>query len=555
VRTGKPGPKAPPTLTELPYLGEKWTAPSERVINFFRYHLTHVKGELAGQPLVLADWQVQDIVKPLFDTRTPDLMRQIRTCYVEVPRKNAKSTLGAGLALYLLFADDEPGAEIVSAAADREQAAIVFDIAKSMVEASPVLKAMAKIYRREIVVPSRTGESVYKVISSEAYSKHGFNLHGAIIDEVHAHQDGGELYGVLTKGMGSRRQPVTFAITTAGHDRKETSLCWQLHQRALRVKAGLTVDPSFLGVVYAAPDEADWTDRKVWAMANPGLGVTVKEAFLEQECRRAQDMPTYENEFRQYHLDQWTESVKAWLQMSKWDRGGKKPVDREALKGRRCFGGLDMATNTDLAALVLVFPDDDTAQDLEKLVLTREHGGGSPGMSVLVHAWCPQDGIRRRAQKDHAPYDAWARDGYLEATEGDAVDQETIRERILEYAAEFQIVELGYDDWNMGYLGPKLLADGLNLHPIRQTFKALSGATKMLERLVLKGLIRHGGHPVLRWCIANTVVAKDGPENVKPSKEKSPERIDLTVALVMALDCASRVEGPSVYETRGVLAL
>jgi phage terminase large subunit-like protein len=532
----KPGPKAPPTQKELPFLGPTdW--PHERVVNFFRYHLTHVKGELAGQPLMLAPWQKQDIVKPLFDTRTLDGMRTIRTCYVEVPRKNGKSSLGAGLALYLLFADDEPGAEIVSAAADRDQAAIVFDIAKSMVEASPILSAMAKIYRREIVVPSPTGESVYRVISSEAYSKHGYNLHAAIIDEVHAHQDGGELYGVLTKGMGSRRQPVTFAITTAGHDRKETSLCWQLHQRALRVKAGLAVDPSFLGVVYAAPNEADWTDRKMWALANPGLGVTVKESFLEQECRRAQDMPAYENEFRQYHLDQWTESVKAWLPMAKWDRGAK-PVSRAALKGRPCNGGLDMATNTDLAALVLVFPDPDGVQ-----------------YDVLVQAWCPQDGIRRRAQKDHAPYDVWAREGYLEATEGDAVDQETIRERILEYAAEFQLVELGYDDWNMGYLGPKLLAEGVNMRPIRQTFKALSGATKLLERLVLKRGLRHGGHPVLRWCIANTVVAKDGPENIKPSKEKSPERIDLTVALVMALDCVVRSQGPSVYETRGVLVL
>jgi phage terminase large subunit-like protein len=535
----KPGPKAPPTLTELPYLGEKWTRPSERVTNFFRYHLTHVKGELAGQPLILADWQVQDIVKPLFDTRNADLMRTIRTCYVEVPRKNAKSTIGAGLALYLLFADDEPGAEIVSAAADRDQAAIVFDIAKSMVGASPILSAMAKIYRREIVVPAPTGESVYRVISSEAYSKHGYNLHGAIIDEVHAHQDGGELYGVLTKGMGSRRQPVTFAITTAGHDRTETSLCWQLHQRALRVKAGLAIDPSFLGVVYAAPEEADWTDRRVWAIANPGLGLTVKEAFLEQECLRAQDMPAYENEFRQYHLDQWTESIKSWLPLSKWDRG-RTPVDREALRGRRCFAGLDMATNTDLAALVLAFPDDETT---------------AATYDILVHAWCPTDGIRRRAQKDHAPYDVWAREGFLEPTEGDAVDQETIRERILEYAAEFQIVELGYDDWNMGYLGPKLLADGINMRPIRQTFKALSGATKLLERCVLKRALRHGGHPVLRWCIANTVIAKDGPENIKPSKEKSPERIDLTVALVMALDCASRSQGPSAYEARGVLVL
>ena len=186
---------------------------------------------------------------------------------------------------------------------------------------------------------------------------------------------------------------------------------------------------------------------------------------------------------------------------------------------------------------MLVFPDD---------------GGG---FDVLVHAWCPEAGIRRRSSRDHAPYDAWVRQGHLEATEGDAVDQEMIRARILEYAAEFDIAELGYDDWNMGYLGPKLLADGVNLKPIRQTFKALSGATKHLERLVLKKALRHGGQPVLRWCIANTVVMKDGPENVKPSKEKSPERIDLTVALVMALECAGTDEGPSVYASRGVVAL
>src|SRR4030095_5830523 len=174
---------------------------------------------------------------------------------------------------------------------------------------------------------------------------------------------------------------------------------------------------------------------------------------------------------------------------------------------------------------------------------------------VLVHAWCPADGIRRRAQRDHAPYDAWARQGFLEATEGDAVDQELIRERILEYAAEFDIREIGFDDWNMGYLGPKLLADGVNLKPIRQTFKALSGATKHLERCVLRGTLRHGGQPVLRWCIANTVVMKDGPENIKPSKEKSTERIDLTVALVMALEGAGTARGPSVDEQRGVVAL
>ena len=219
------GPKLAPARTTLPPR-KPLKSQADEVTRFFRTRLTHVKGELAGRPLILSPWQVRDIVTPLFNRRNPDGTRQIRTCYVEVPRKNSKSTFAAGLALYLLYEDNEPGAEIVSAASDREQAAIVFDIARGMVEASPVLSSVTQIYRRELVVPAtdaRPWESRYKVISSEAYSKHGMNLHGAIIDEVHAHQDGGELWSVLTKGMASRRQPVTFAITTAGYDRTEAS--------------------------------------------------------------------------------------------------------------------------------------------------------------------------------------------------------------------------------------------------------------------------------------------------------------------------------------------
>ncbi len=518
----KPGRKPTPLLG-----GELYIPPDlvggDRVVYFFERYLTHVKGELAGTPLALARWQKRDILQPLFSVRK-DGLRKYRTCYVEIPRKNSKSTIGSGIALYMLLADGEPGAEIVSAASDRDQARIVFDIARSMVEASAELKRLCTIYRYEIVVPA-TG-SRYRAISSEAYSKHGMNLHAAIIDEVHAHQDGGELWSVLTKGMGSRRQPLTFAITTAGYDRTETSLCWSLHEHTQRQHAGLLDDPTFLGVIYAAPPEADWKDPKVWAKANPGLGSSVKREYLAQECRRAQDMPVYENEFRRYHLNQWTESARAWVPMEAWDRG-QAPVDLEALRGRVCYGGLDMATNTDLAALVLVFPQE------------------ASGYDVLAYAWCPRIGVKRRAQHDHAPYDVWAREGHLAVTEGDAVDQEAVREKILELQARYDIQELGYDEWNMGYLGPKLQADGLTLVPIRQTFKALSGATKHLERAILTGGIRHGGHPVLRWCLANTVVDTDGPENVKPSKKHSTERIDLTVALVMALDRAMRNAHPA----------
>jgi phage terminase large subunit-like protein len=518
----KPGRKPPVLLGGELYLPPDLVG-GDRVVYFFERYLTHVKGELAGTPLALDPWQKRDILLPLFSVRK-DGLRKYRTCYVEVPRKNTKSTLGSGIALYMLLADHEPGAEIVSAAADRDQARIVFDIARSMVEASEELKRLCTIYRYEIVVPA-TG-SRYRAISAEAYSKHGMNLHAAIIDEVHAHPNR-ELYDVLSMSMGSRRQPLTFAITTAGYDRTETSLCWALHEHALRVRAGLKVDPSFLGVIYAAPEGADWKDPAVWALANPGLGTSIKREYLEQECRRAQDMPVYQNEFRRFHLNQWTASDREWVPMDTWDCGNA-PLDLEALKGRPCYGGLDMSTNTDLSALVLVFPQPEGV-----------------GYDVLAYAWCPETGIRRRSQRDHAPYDLWARDRHLLVTAGDAVDQEAIRQKILELRALYDIREIGYDDWNMGYLAPKLMADGLTLVPLRQTFKALSGATKHLERCVLKGELRHGGHPVLRWCIANTVVDTDGPENVKPSKKRSPERIDLTVALVMALERVLRNDQPA----------
>lgn len=526
----KRGPKALPSRSKLPTL--KPVSPAEDVIRFFRTRLTHVKGELAGRRLKLAPWQCRDIITPLFDTKREDGLRQYRTCYVEIPRKNTKSTLAAGLALYLLYADGEPGAEIISAAADRQQAAIVFDIAKSMVEASPKLRDMAVIYRREIVIPS-TG-SVYRVISSEAYSKHGMNLHGAMVDELHAHESR-ELLDVLQTSMGARRQPLLFIITTAGHDRQ--SVCWEFHQHAERVKQGTLIDPSFLPVLYGAPVEADWSDPAVWAAANPGLGMSLKRDYLEQECRRAQEMPGYQNQFRRWHLNQWTESATVWLPMDWWDRGAVA-VDREALRGRRCYAGLDLSTTTDLSALVLVFPDEEGGYD------------------ILPFAWCPRDNILKRSRADRVPYEAWARDGYLEATEGNVVDYDVIRERLKALAILYDIREIAYDRWGATQLVTQLQDDGATVVPVGQGYQSLSAPSKELEKLVRGAALRHGGHPVLRWCVANAMIEQDPAGNIKPSKRKSTERIDLLVALVMALDRASRSGGgASIYETRGVLAL
>jgi phage terminase large subunit-like protein len=524
----KRGPKAPPTATVLPPLTAG--TPSGRFQEFCARHLRHVKGEWAGQPILLAPWQREDIIEPLFNTVRPDGLRRYRTCYVEIPRKQGKSTLASALALFLLYADGEPGADIVSAAADRAQAAIVFDAARQMVEADPVLSALTQVYRRELVVPS-TGSS-YKVISSEAYSKHGLHLSAAIVDELHAHESR-DLLDVLQTSTGARRQPLMFIITTAGFDR--TSVCWQEHEHAEKVRAGVIDDPTYLPVVYGATTDDDWTSAETWARANPSLGTTIKQDYLEQECRRAKELPAYENAFKRLHLNIWTENETRWLPMDKWD-ACRAAVDPEALRGRRCFIGVDLSSTKDLSALVAIFPDDEGGYD------------------VLADFWLPQHMLTDRVKR-HGVFNAWASSGHLQLTEGNVIDHGVIERRIREYGERYQVERIGIDPWNATQMLAKLQADGLPAMPIAQTLGSLTAATKALEAIVLEGHLRHGGHPILRWCAANVTVEQDHNENIKPSKKKSSERIDGVSALVNALAVALPVVSlNSVYEGRGVLA-
>ncbi|HZP39793.1 MAG TPA: terminase TerL endonuclease subunit [Methylomirabilota bacterium] len=519
----KRGPKAQPTATRLPRLRAK--TPAARLQEFARRHLRHTKGEWAGQPIRFADWQRRDIVAPLFDVRRPDGTRQYRTAYVEIPRKNGKSTLASALALYLLYADGEPGADIVSAAADRQQAAIVFDAARAMVEADPGLRALTLIYRRELVVPS-TG-SRYQVISSEAYSKHGLNLSAAIVDELHAHESR-ELLDVLATSMGARRQPLMFVITTAGYDR--TSVCWQLHEHAVKVRDGVIRDESFLPVLYGASLEDDWTDPATWAKANPGLGTTIRRDYLEQECRRAREMPAYENAFKRLHLNIWTEAETRWLPMERWDACGA-PVDPSALRGRPCFVGVDLSATRDLSALVAIFPDQ------------------AGGYDVLADFWLPAAMLPDRAKR-HGVFDVWARAGVLRVTEGNVVDHDAIERRIRELGALYRVEAVGIDPWNATQMLARLQADALPAVPVQQTIGTLTAATKALEALVLQGRLRHGGHPILRWCASHVTVEVDHNENVRPSKKKSTERIDGIAALVNALTVALPATVGSVYDER-----
>ena len=504
---------------------------AERAVDFFSRFLHHIKGEWAGQPLKLSPWQADEVIRPLFGWRRPDGTRRYRMAYIEVPRKQGKSTLAAGIGLYLTFADGEPGAEIYSAASDREQAAIVFDLARQMVEQSPQLLARSETYRRSIVVPATAG--AYKVLSAEAYSKHGLNAHGIIFDELHA-QPSRDLWDVLTTSTGARRQPLVVAITTAGWDRN--SICWEQHEYAERVRDGIIEDPAFLPVLYNA-EGLDWQSPEAWAKACPSLGVTVQPEFLAAECKRAQETPGYQNTFRRLYLNEWTQQADRWLDMATWDEcvGSESP---DTLRGKRCFAGLDLSSTTDVSSFVLAFPS-----------------GGD--VDVLAWHWIPEESSERRAEKDRVPFPVWIREGNVEATEGNVVDYDVLRERINALGEVYDIQEIAIDRWNSTQLQTQLIGDGFTVVPFGQGYASMSAPSKELEKLVVGRSLRHGGNPVLRWMASNVAIETDAAGNVKPSKGKSRERIDGIVALCMALGrmISHGDDETSIYEDQELTVL
>jgi phage terminase large subunit-like protein len=507
------------------------TDPGQRAVDFFERMLVHTKGKWAGAPFALESWQRDGIIRPLFGSLREDGTRQYRTAFVALPRKNGKSEIVAGVGLKLLFADGEPGAEIYSAAADKDQASIVFNVAWDMVEANPALRKRSKRYRAKVIEVPSTG-SVYRAISADAFSKHGFNAHGILFDEVHT-QPTRELWDVLTTSTGARTQPLVFGITTAGYDQQ--SICFELWDYAAKVLSGVIEDPTFFAYIRSAPKDADWRDERVWKASNPALGVFRSIEEMREMAKRAEHTPALQNTFRRLYLNQWTSQETRWLDLSAWDDTAGLVVDLK-LEGRRCYAGLDLASTTDIAALELVFPMDDGT------------------FEVLSHFWIPGDNIQERVRRDRVPYDAWVSQGLITATEGNVIDYGAIREKIRALGTRFDIREIGFDRWGATQLSQDLAGDGFTVVPIGQGFSSMSAPTKELLNLVLSKRLRHGGSPVLRWMADNMVVRTDPAGNLKPDKQKSREKIDGMVALVMGIDRATR-NVPSRYERGELLVL
>jgi phage terminase large subunit-like protein len=512
------------------YFDERAATVAER---FFDRMLVHIEGPMAGRPFVLEPWQ-RAIVREVFGRKAGGL-RQYRKLYLEVPRGNGKSTFAAGLALYLLAVDGEQSAKVYSAAADRGQAGIVFETAEKMVQASPYLAKHIRAYRNKTMEYGASG-SRYIVLSSDAYTKHGLNPSGIVFDELHA-QPNRELYDVLNTAMGKRAQPLMIMITTAGYDRN--SICWEQHEYALKVANGVIDDPTYLAAVFAAESEDDWTNPATWRKANPNYGVSVREGFLAQECRVALESPAYQNTFRRLYLNQWTQQENRWIDMAAWDACDGALPD---LAGRPCWAGLDLASTTDIAALVLAF---------------APQAEGEP-VHLLPFFWIPAESMVERERRDRVPYSTWVRQGLVEATPGNVIDYGYIRQRINELAERYDVREVAYDPWNATQLSVELVGDGINMVEMRQGFASLSGPSKELLRLVLSQGVAHGGNAVLRWMADNVSARQDPAGNVKPDKAKSSGRIDGIVAAVMAIGRANLANpnaGRSVYEERDVREL
>ena len=500
--------------------------------------LCHTKGTWAGKEFKLLPWQEQ-IVRDIFGILKPNGYRQFNFAYAEIPKKNGKSELAAAVALLLTCADNEERAEVYGCAADRQQASIVFEVAADMIRMCPSLSKRCRILsatKRIVYVPTN---SFYQVLSAEAYSKHGFNIHGVVFDELHT-QPNRKLFDVMTKGSGdARMQPLFFLITTAGTDTK--SICYETHQKALDLLEGRKTDPTFYPVIYGADDDDDWTDPKVWKKANPSLGTTIGMDKVKAACVSAMENPAEENAFRQLRLNQWVKQVIRWMPMEKWD-ACRATIDEEELEGRVCYGGLDLSSTTDLTAFSLVFPPRDEEEPY----------------IVLPYFWVPEETLDLRIRRDHVPYDLWARQGFINTTEGNVIHYGFIEKFIEDLGERFNIREIAYDRWGATQISQDLEGAGFTVVPMGQGFASMSPPTKELMNLVLQKRFVHSGHPVLRWNMDNICIRTDPAGNIKADKSKSTEKIDGAIATIMALDRAIRCgndNSASVYDQRGILVL
>jgi phage terminase large subunit-like protein len=502
-----------------------------RPTRFIEKHCKHYKGEWAGQPMRLGEWQ-KLINREVFGWVDDLGFRVVRTVWIEVARKNGKSQWGGATADYLLTADGEEGAEIYSSATRRDQAKIVFDAAKMIVKQDDELRSRVKAHRTRLIVESTN--SFMEPLSAEAHTLDGLNPHGNFIDEIHAHRSR-EVWDVLDTAMGARRQPLTWVMTTAGVYSPE-AIGWELHDYARQIAEGSLEDDSWFVWISCADEDVPPFGSVAMEQANPNIDVSVHRDYLKKQAEKAQAQPGFANTYKRLHTNVWTQASKVWLPVDKWnDCGGDLPADSH-LRTLPCWAGLDLSTKIDLTAFAMAFHDE------------------TAGLwHLLMQYYMPGDDIEERGRRDRVPYSRWAEQGLITLTDGNVIDYDYILRDVGEWADEYDIREIAYDPWNAEGTAIKLESEGMTMARMRQGYASLSEPTKEFEKLVVGRQLRHGDDPVLRWMANNVVVTEDPAGNQKPDKAKSRQRIDGIVAAIMAVGRGLVAGGKrSVYEDRGM---
>ncbi|MCG1029302.1 terminase large subunit [Virgibacillus halodenitrificans] len=492
-----------------------------------------------GQPFLLLDWQY-DIIWDVYGTVTASGYRQYRYAYLEVPKKNGKTSLIAGLALYHILCDP-PGGQIYCCAADRQQAELVYKAACGMIEQDEALESSLKVLDSKKEIKNLATGTVMKVLSAEAFTKHGINPTVVIFDELHA-QPNRDLWDVMTFGAGAaRKEPLWWVITTAGDDPDRHSIGWEIHEQAVKLRDGELHDPTWYVKIFNAPEDADIFDEDVWYEANPSLGHTINIESVRQEALSAKNSEQSEKLFRWLRLNQWV-SLKStgWQPLSLWDKT-EGNWDLSELVGKKCYVGLDLSSTTDITAACYLFPPQKGIIDWR----------------AIYDSWIPEDNMKERVNKDGVPYDKWVNKKHMFATPGDVVDYDFVESRLVNMSKQYNITMLGTDPWNSRMLSQRLMKQGVEVIEIQQNMKNMSPSMKAIEQLMKRKELTHEKNPVARWCWGNVAIATDGNENIKPMKNKSKERIDVTVAMINAMATAIVMgeSTDSVYKTRGVRVL
>lgn len=504
-----------------------------RAIEFIQL-LKHSKGKWAGSRISLEPWQ-KFIVWNIFGWKWSSTgYRRFTRAYIEVARKNAKTTLASAIGDYMMIADGEAGAEIYSVATKRDQAKISWEIARSMVQSNSSLKSRSKLLHNRIVV----GDSVFVPLSYDDKSEDGHSPHMAIIDEYHQHSGDGMVVAMET-GMGARTQPLLFIITTAGFDKN--SACYIEHERAQHILEESSVDESYFAIIYTLDEGDDWKDPRVWKKANPNLDVSVFSDYVSRMVVQATDSPTKTNAVLTKNFNIWTQAYSRWINYEKWSSGNLDTFDEGELLGRECYGGLDLSTTVDMSAFVLSFPPQDVNEKHKK----------------LYWFFMPEGNIMDRAHESKVPLVLWSDMGYITLTPGDVIDYDFIESVIMTAAEHYNIREIAFDPYNSTEIVSHVQDEGINMVQFRQGYLSMNPACKEYERLLMKGQFATGDNPVMNWMIANVEVDTDPAGNIKPRKPRrdSGKKIDGVVADIMATSRAlAHIEDKSisVYENRGV---